>query len=71
MQKIYIFFAADRSVFGIKKDIKLLLAHIEKKLLKKLNERPSQETLDKLALLAGFQDWESFQKEIHEKREEE
>ena len=55
----------------MKKDIKLLLAHIEKKLLKKRNERPSQETLDKLALLAGFQDWESFQKEIHEKREEE
>ena len=55
----------------MKKDIKLLLAHIEKKLLKKLNERPSQETLDKLALLARFQDWESFQKEIHEKREEE
>ena len=55
----------------MKRDIKVLLAHVEKKLLKKLNERPSEETLDKLALLAGFQDWESFRKEIHEKREEE
>lgn len=28
-------------------------------------ERPSQETLDRLALFIGFQDWKSFQKELH------
>ncbi len=54
----------------MKRDIKLLLTQVEKKLVRKLNERPSQETLNKLALFVGFQDWESFQKEIHEKRED-
>lgn len=28
-------------------------------------EKPSKETLDKMALFAGFQDWESFQKALH------
>ena len=28
-------------------------------------EKPSKETLDKVALFAGFQDWESFQKALH------
>ncbi len=28
-------------------------------------EKPSKETLDKVALFAGFQDWASFQKALH------
>ena len=38
--------------------MKTLLAAIEKEVLHK----PSKKTLDALSLLAGFQDWESFQK---------
>lgn len=50
----------------MKKDIKSLLLQVEKKLVKRMHERPSKETLDHLALFVGFQDWESFQKELHE-----
>lgn len=50
----------------MKKNIKLLMAHVEKKLYKRLHERPSRETLDRLALFAGFQDWDSFCREMHE-----
>ena len=28
-------------------------------------EKPGRETLDRLALLAGFQDWEPFRKALH------
>ena len=28
-------------------------------------EKPSRETLDRLSLLAGFQDWESFSNALH------
>ena len=28
-------------------------------------EKPSKETLDKLALFAGFQNWKDFQKTLH------
>lgn len=52
-----------------KKDIKRLLLLVEKKLVRRIHEHPSKETLDHLALFAGFQDWESFQKEIHEEPE--
>lgn len=50
----------------MKKDIKSLLQQVEQKLLKRMHERPSKETLNHLALFVGFQDWESFQKELHE-----
>jgi len=49
----------------IKKDIKILLSHVEKKIVGTLHERPSKEALDRLAIFAGFQDWESFRKEIN------
>lgn len=54
----------------MKKDIKTLLLQVEKKLVKRVHERPSKETLDHLALFVGFQDWESFQKELHEDKPE-
>lgn len=50
----------------MKKDVKKLLSAVEQKLVRRLHERPSRETLDHLALFVGFQDWESFQKELHE-----
>lgn|GEM_PF-2316415 len=50
----------------MKKDIKCLLAEVESKLVKCIHERPSKEALDRLALFVGFQDWESFRKELHE-----
>ena len=37
--------------------LKKLLEAVEKEVLKK----PNRKTLDRLSLLAGFQDWESFQ----------
>lgn len=50
----------------MKKDIKCLLAEVESKLVKRIHERPSKDALDRLALFVGFQDWESFRKELHE-----
>lgn len=50
----------------MKKDIKILLAHVERRLVRRLHERPSQEALDRLALFAGFDDWASFQRQLHE-----
>lgn len=47
-------------------DVKYLLLKVEHKLIKTIHEKPSKEALDRLAIFAGFQDWESFQKEIHE-----
>lgn len=67
--KKYIF--AEKLIYiDMKKDIKRLLTVVEHRLIKRINERPSKETLDHLALFAGFQDWESFRKEMHEMPEE-
>lgn len=41
--------------------LRQLLLAVEKELLKK----PNHKTLDRLSLLAGFQDWESFQDALH------
>ena len=41
--------------------LKKLLEAVEKELLKK----PNRKTLDRLSLLAGFQDWDSFQEALH------
>ena len=41
--------------------LKKLLAAVEKELLHK----PDRKTLDRLSLLAGFQDWDSFQDALH------
>ena len=41
--------------------LRKLLEAVEKELLKK----PNQKTLDRLSLLAGFQDWESFKETVH------
>ena len=38
-----------------------LLTAVEHELLKK----PDRKTLDRLSLLAGFQDWDSFQDALH------
>lgn len=46
------------------KNITLLLAHVEQKLQRRLAEKPSRETLDRLALFVGFQDWDSFCQEV-------
>jgi len=41
--------------------LKRLMEAVEKELLQK----PNRKTLDRLSLLAGFQDWESFQETLH------
>ncbi len=41
--------------------LRKLLEAVEKELLKK----PNKKTLDRLALLAGFQDWQAFQDALH------
>lgn len=41
--------------------LRKLLVAVEKELLKK----PDRKVLDKLSLLAGFQDWDSFQNALH------
>lgn len=41
--------------------LRKLLEAVEKEILRK----PDRKTLDHLSLLAGFQDWESFQKALH------
>ena len=41
--------------------LRKLLEAVEHELLRK----PNRKTLDRLSLLAGFQDWESFQETIH------
>ena len=41
--------------------LKKLLAAVEKELLHK----PDRKTLDRLSLLAGFQDWDSFRDALH------
>ncbi len=59
-----------RKTSEITKDVKVLLEHLEKKIAASLHEHPSREMLDRLSILAGFQDWESFKKEINEGEEE-
>ena len=60
----------------MKQDLKVLAEHIEKKVGKahvfhkmwdvsKGKEKPSRQTLNKLALLAGFQSWDDFQGALH------
>lgn len=41
--------------------LKKLLTAVEHELLRK----PDRKTLDRLSLLAGFQDWDSFQDALH------
>ena len=41
--------------------LRKLLEAVEKEVLKK----PNRKTLDHLSLLAGFQDWDSFQEALH------
>ena len=41
--------------------LRKLLEAVEKEILRK----PDRKTLDRLSLLAGFQNWESFQDAIH------
>ena len=41
--------------------LRKLLEAVEKEILRK----PDRKTLDHLSLLAGFQDWDSFQKALH------
>ena len=41
--------------------LRKLLDAVEKEILRK----PDRKTLDHLSLLAGFQDWDSFQKALH------
>jgi hypothetical protein len=40
--------------------VKKLMAAVEKELLHK----PNRKTLDRLSLLVGFQDWDSFQEAL-------
>ena len=42
----------------MEKSLKGLLQAVEKEVLRK----PNRKTLDRLSLLAGFQDWDSFQR---------
>ena len=41
--------------------LKKLMTAVEKELLHK----PNRKTLDRLSLLVGFQDWDSFQEALH------
>ena len=41
--------------------LRKLLEAVEKELLQK----PNRKTLDRLSLLAGFQDWDAFQDALH------
>ena len=46
--------------------LRKLLEAVEHELLKK----PNRKTLDRLSLLAGFQDWDSFQEALHGESDE-
>lgn len=50
----------------MKHDIKKLMHVVEHKLVHTIHEKPSKDTLDKLAIFAGFQNWESFRQAIKE-----
>lgn len=45
----------------MEKKLKSLLAAVEKEVLRK----PNRKTLDRLSLLAGFQDWDEFQRNFN------
>ncbi|MGX8696876.1 MAG: hypothetical protein ACSW8D_10850 [Prevotella sp.] len=45
----------------MEKKLKSLLAAVEKEILRK----PNRKTLDRLSLLAGFQDWDQFQRNFN------
>lgn len=47
-------------------DVKHLLTAVETKLVRRIHEKPSKDALDKLAMFVGYQNWESFQQELHE-----
>ena len=56
------FVLQNRSVMEKKRRaLRKLLEAVEHELLKK----PNRKTLDRLSLLAGYQDWDSFQKALH------
>ena len=46
--------------------LRKLLEAVEGELLRK----PNRKTLDRLSLLAGFQDWDSFQEALHGENDE-
>lgn len=50
----------------MKKDIKNLVSQVEDKLIKRMHEKPSEKTLNHLALFLGFQSWESFRRHMHD-----
>ena len=50
----------------MKKDVHKLLSSVEKKLIKRIHEKPSKEALDKLAVFVGFQSWADFRAEMKE-----
>jgi len=51
----------------MKHDLALLAHEVEKKIkgYVKGKEKPSRETLDKLALFVGYQSWEDFHEALH------
>lgn len=53
----------------MKKDVHKLLSSVEKKLIKRIHEKPSKEALDKLAVFVGFQSWADFRAEMKEQDE--
>ena len=59
----FLTFAASKRKMMEKKRhaLRKLLEAVEHELLKK----PNRKTLDRLSLLAGFQDWDSFQEALH------
>ena len=52
-----LYYIMEKKRFALKK----LMEAVEKELLHK----PNKKTLDRLSLLAGFQNWDSFQEAIH------
>ncbi len=60
---LYLYLCTQIRCYMEKKRIALrkLLEAVEKEILRK----PDRKTLDHLSLLAGFQDWESFQNALH------
>ena len=54
--KIFVFIMEKKRIA-----LRKLLEAVEKELLRK----PNRKTLDRLSLLAGFQDWDTFQEALH------
>ena len=62
LQKNFVFLQQNSRIMEKKRvALRKLLEAVEKEILKK----PNRKTLDRLSLLAGFQDWESFQETLH------